>query len=263
MLIGLATAVRLAGRHPAVANATVAAFVVGAFGGALPTGALASSQGAGLGRGAGWGLWVLAVLSPMIVTYLSVALGAARYEWDLDDDLFLAGQPHAATLGRETITTILTMAALLGSAAIGGAVAGAADSVAQGSSVWTGFPWGALATALIAVCWISFLTTLVVAITKSAVASYCILTGWLFAGVIAVGIVASQAAWDLVGASPVGAFTLVAREVVARPGGFVTHAAVVWVASAIWAFALAWLARRRVRLQSAARRAPAAPAPSR
>lgn len=110
--------------HPVVPRLIVLTFLIGALGGMIPTGFLVLPSGAGLGRDATWGMWAFTFTSPLVVAYAVSALCAARYEWQVDTDLFLAGQPHVATLVRDGLAAMSVAVLLTVPAAVGGAIVG-------------------------------------------------------------------------------------------------------------------------------------------
>lgn len=246
-MTGSAVAWRLSWRHPIVPRAIVVAFTVGALGGTIPTGFLVLPTGAGLGRGATWGLWAFAFAGPLFVPYAVSAICAARYEWQLDTDLFLAGQPQAVTFVRDALGALSVALSLTLPAAVGGAVVGAADAVARGSALWTVPSASALLVALAATGWAGILAALVATALRSATAGFCVVCGFFLTGIAAVGLADAQVAWDLIGLSPYGPFTLLGHSVVGARHGLETHHALTLIASVAWLGAIAWLVLRRQR----------------
>jgi hypothetical protein len=93
----------------------------------------------------------------------------------------------------------------------------------------------------------ALLSVLVVGAVRSATLAYGILLGWLVAGVVATYVTASQTAWDVLSASPVGSFTLVTRSVVAGRAGVATHVWLILTMSLVWACVLTLTVARRHR----------------
>jgi hypothetical protein len=247
VLSSVATVTRTAWLHPATLRAAVGAFVIGTIGGALPTGVLASSTGAGIGRGVSWGLWAYAACSPALLVFAAVTICAARYEHRTDQDLFLAGQPHRATLWKEAVAAVSVAIGMTVPVVIGAATSGIADALAQTTTLWTPVAPGALWAALGASCWMALLSVLVVGAVRNATLAYGILLGWLLAGIAATYVTASQAAWDVLSASPVGSFAFVTRSVVAGRAGVVTHVWLILGMSLIWVAVLTLTIVRRHR----------------
>lgn len=234
-------------RHPVVAPVAIAAFLVGAVGGMVPTGFLVLSEGAGVGRGAAWGLWAFAAMSPFLVVYAVSALCAARYQWHVDRDLFLAGQSQAVTTIRDGLGALSVAVLLVVPAAVGGVIVGIADAVARGTGVLTPFSVQALIAAGAAASWWSVLAIAVVGIVRSAMVSLFIIGAFFFAGLAAIGLIDAQIAWDALSASPYGPFTLVVRDVVTGRNGLETSTPLVAIGCVVWPALIGWFALRRQR----------------
>lgn len=189
-------------------------------------------------------MWAFAVSSPIVVVYTTSTLCAARFDWHVDTDLFLSGQPYAATIVRDGVTATWVALLMAMAAAAGGAIVGAADAAARGTTLWTGFSLDALLAGLGASWWWTVIMVLLVGIVLSAATSYLIVVGFFVASVAAVQVADAQSAWNVLSASPLGAFTLVAGEVVAGRRGLVTHTILSGLACVIWPAALGWLVWR-------------------
>jgi hypothetical protein len=239
------TLIRIGWRHPVVPRAAVVAFVVGALGGTVPTGFLARATGAGIGAGATWGLWAFALVSPILVVYAVSELCAARFSWGVDVDLHLAGQPHAVTLLRDGVTGAGVALMMIAAAALGGVVVGVADSVARGTTLGTAVSPDALVAAVGTAVWWTALVVLVVALVRSATATYLIVVSFFLAGIAAVQVADAQAAWDILAASPFAAFTVIADGVVSGRRGLVTHDGLALAACVVWPAAIGWFVLRR------------------
>ena len=249
MLTGARSSCLAARRHPAVPRALVAAYAVGAIGGVVPTGLLVEPAGAGLGRGAEWGLWMFVVLSPFLVVYAACAVTAARYEADVDRDLFLAGRPQLSALIPDMLAAAGLSLSLAAAAAFGGAVVGMADAAARGTGVLTSFAPGAAAAACAVAVWWTVLTALLVALLRNASVTYLALVLSLLLAMTVLQFVDTQTVWDAFSASPVGVFTVPAAEVVGERRGLVTKFPLVAAGGVFWLSALALLVfggRRRL-----------------
>lgn len=238
---------RLSWRHPVTIPVAVAAFAVGAIGGMIPTGFLVLPSGAGIGRGATWGLWAFAAASPLLVVYTVSVLCSARHEWHVDRDLFLAGQPQSVTMVRDGLGAMSLALMLTAPTAAGGVVVGVADAVTRHTTVWTPFSMSSLLVALATSCWWSVLVSAILALVRSATATLLIVTGFVATGLAAVRVVDDQIAWDVLSAAPFAPLTFIMRNVVAGQAGFETHAGLVAIGSVAWPAVAVWLAWRRQR----------------
>lgn len=247
MLTQLVLMWQLSWRHPVVPRVIVAAFLIGALGGTIPTGFLVLSSGAGLGRGITWGLWAFAFTSPFVVAYAVSALCAARYEWQADTDLFLAGQPSAVTLARDGLSATSVAVLLMVPAALGGMIVGIADAAARHTTLLTPMTAQAPLAALAATCWWSLLAVLVVGAVRSATLGFFVVCGFFLAAIAALGIADAQITWDILSVSPFGPFTLVGAKVAGGRSGLMTHEALVAIGCVAWPVAIGWLVLRRQR----------------
>lgn len=153
MLSRLREAAHVARRHPRVPSVVVAAAVLGAVGGIMPTGFLGREVGAGAGGGATWGLWTLAVCAPALAAALAGAITGARYEWGLDRDLSLSGQPAARSFGPDACVATIACLLLTLPAALAGGLVGSGDALAQGTPLLTGLSSSAAAWSVAVLGW--------------------------------------------------------------------------------------------------------------
>jgi hypothetical protein len=158
----------VARHHPRVPLIVVAAAILGALGGLLPTGFLGRDVGAGVGGGASWGLWTLTVCAPGLAAALAGAIAGSRYEPGLDRDLFLSGQPARRSAASDACVAIVACLLLTLPAAVAGGLVGSGDALAQGTPLLTGLSWSAAAWSLAALAWSAGLGTCCTLLSRSA-----------------------------------------------------------------------------------------------